>query len=236
MSLVAGAEKQTVDTGPKTSGLISLAISILTRRPENRLSKERLMRVAGSFFIRYTHEKYYGYRSPYANCLTALTAYTATTHTSPLPLALGATRSNPGRESRFRAEAGVGAQDGRGAWRGDEGGVGEGEHPPHLRRTPVVLHVVLGVPDRSFERRVLKRWRQWQRAGRAAPCAEHVGGGPRRVGDERRRARGRGESSLLGTTLEREEAIKEALTTWRTLQTQVVKGAPWGTTGPCFKR
>jgi hypothetical protein len=46
-----------------------------------------------------------------------------------------------------------------------------------------------------------------------------------------------GESPPLGTSLEREEAIKEALATWRTLQTQkAVKGAPWSTTSPCFKR
>jgi hypothetical protein len=51
--------------------------------------------------------------------------------------------------SRFGAEGGVGAEDGRSARRGDEGGVGDGECSLHLLRTPAMLRVVLPVPDRS---------------------------------------------------------------------------------------
>ncbi|KAJ7810023.1 hypothetical protein B0H14DRAFT_3151376 [Mycena olivaceomarginata] len=53
---------------------------------------------------------------------------------------------------RFRAVAGVGAEDRRGARGGDEGGVGDGECALHLLRAPAMLRVVLPVPDTSWLR------------------------------------------------------------------------------------
>ncbi|KAJ7301395.1 hypothetical protein DFH08DRAFT_993776 [Mycena albidolilacea] len=52
--------------------------------------------------------------------------------------------------SRFGAEGGVGAEDGRGARRGDEGGAGDGKRSLQLLRAPAMLRVVLPVPDRSW--------------------------------------------------------------------------------------
>jgi hypothetical protein len=52
----------------------------------------------------------------------------------------------------FGAEGGVGAEDGRGAQRDDEGGADDGKHVLHLLRAPAMLRVVLPVPDRSWLR------------------------------------------------------------------------------------
>jgi hypothetical protein len=53
---------------------------------------------------------------------------------------------------RFRAVAGVGAEERRGARGGDEGGVGDGECALHLLRAPAMLRVVFPVPDTSWLR------------------------------------------------------------------------------------
>jgi hypothetical protein len=59
---------------------------------------------------------------------------------------LFAVRGRPG----FRAVAGVGAEDRRGARGGDEDGVGDGECLLRLLRTPAMLRVVLPVPHKSW--------------------------------------------------------------------------------------
>ncbi|KAJ7676499.1 hypothetical protein B0H14DRAFT_3065241 [Mycena olivaceomarginata] len=112
-----------------------------------------------------------------------------------------AMRSRP----RFGAEGGVGAEDGRGARRGDEGDVCDGRRSLHLLRAPATLRVVLPVPDRSW-----LRAEDSEELDTAAVAAARARGGACRGEDAPGARVDRGGWYLLETHLARKEAIKAA--------------------------